>query len=213
VSIADRILKVRKNLMLNQNEFAELIGISQSMVSFYESGRSEPDRKTLKSIADKGSVSFEWLLNGTDSRDQAGIISTNLKKVEGVFMPIVSRVHAGDPAHIYLESEIIGQLFVQGGKPGQFALQMEGDSMYNPSGTKSIQNGDIAVIDPSQEPITNDVVLVVIKGRQMIKQLKSINEKQITLSSFNPDYADLKFAVTDVEMLKRVVEVHRRIKL
>ena len=47
---------------LNQNELAELCGVSPSSVSQWESGEKRPRRDNLKKLADVLGVSVEYLL-------------------------------------------------------------------------------------------------------------------------------------------------------
>lgn len=45
------IIKIRKREQLSQSEFADQLGIDQSMLSKLESGRRVPGRKTLQGLA------------------------------------------------------------------------------------------------------------------------------------------------------------------
>jgi transcriptional regulator with XRE-family HTH domain len=58
-----RIKKIRGDL--SQKEFAKILGVNQTTVCKYESGRL-PDEGTLKKIADYGGVTVEWLLRGEE---------------------------------------------------------------------------------------------------------------------------------------------------
>jgi len=44
------ITEIRKSKMVNQKEFAELLGISESMLSRLESGDRRPGRKAIKAL-------------------------------------------------------------------------------------------------------------------------------------------------------------------
>ncbi|MFO7742765.1 MAG: helix-turn-helix transcriptional regulator [Anaerolineae bacterium] len=44
------ITDIRESKMMNQAEFAELLGISQGMLSMLEAGERLPGRKTIKSL-------------------------------------------------------------------------------------------------------------------------------------------------------------------
>lgn len=59
-----KILKeIRTNKFeMKQNEFADFIGIKQSLMSSYEIGRSAPSLDTLELIADKCECSIDFLL-------------------------------------------------------------------------------------------------------------------------------------------------------
>ena len=64
-TINSRIKQIRAEAKLNQKEFADILGITQSGVSYMEqSGRNVSDL-TVKSICRQFSVNEEWLRGGT----------------------------------------------------------------------------------------------------------------------------------------------------
>src|SRR5699024_6994266 len=52
---------------IQQNDFAKKIGVSNVVLSRYESGERKPDYDTLDKIADYFQVSTDYLLGRTDS--------------------------------------------------------------------------------------------------------------------------------------------------
>lgn len=62
--ISGRIKMVRKKNKLNQQEFAKIIGLSQTHISKIESGKGKPSDKTLRIIAVEFGVNFDWLKSG-----------------------------------------------------------------------------------------------------------------------------------------------------
>ena len=52
---------------MKQDEFAEFLGFSRPTVALYESGKRVPDAVALKTIAEKGGVSADWLLGIRDT--------------------------------------------------------------------------------------------------------------------------------------------------
>ena len=64
-TINSRIKQIRTEAKLNQKEFADILGITQSGVSYMEqSGRNVSDL-TVKSICRQFSVNEEWLRSGS----------------------------------------------------------------------------------------------------------------------------------------------------
>lgn len=61
----DRIKKIRKELDLTQQEFAERIGIKRNTIATYESGRNEPIDAVISLICREFNVNIDWLKNGT----------------------------------------------------------------------------------------------------------------------------------------------------
>lgn len=60
-TINERIKIVRKLNKLNQNDFANILGISQTHVSKIESGKDSPSKKLLKNICIEFNINPEWL--------------------------------------------------------------------------------------------------------------------------------------------------------
>jgi transcriptional regulator with XRE-family HTH domain len=62
--IGKRIRQIRGKKSLV--DFGKIIGISKTMVSYYEDGSVAPRADTLQKIAEYGDVSFEWLFTGKE---------------------------------------------------------------------------------------------------------------------------------------------------
>lgn len=60
----DRIKKIRKELDLTQQEFADKLGIKRNTVATYESGRNEPIDAVISLICREFNVNEEWLRTG-----------------------------------------------------------------------------------------------------------------------------------------------------
>ena len=60
----DRIRKIRRNLDLTQQEFADKLGIKRNTIANYESGRNEPIDAVVSFICREFNVSEEWLRTG-----------------------------------------------------------------------------------------------------------------------------------------------------
>lgn len=60
----DRIKKIRKELDLTQQEFADRIGIKRGGVANYEIGRNEPADAVISLICREFNVNEEWLRTG-----------------------------------------------------------------------------------------------------------------------------------------------------
>lgn len=61
----DRIKKIRKELDLTQQEFADRIGIKRGGVANYEIGRNEPADAVISLICREFNVNEHWLRDGT----------------------------------------------------------------------------------------------------------------------------------------------------
>ena len=49
-ALSEKIVCLRKRMDLNQLDFSVLMGANQSMVSFWETGKSIPDDKKMKML-------------------------------------------------------------------------------------------------------------------------------------------------------------------
>lgn len=67
--IGERLKELRIEKDLLQKDLAEKIGITQQSISFYESGRREPDNELLIKFANFFNVSIDYLLGRTDIRN------------------------------------------------------------------------------------------------------------------------------------------------
>lgn len=61
----DRIKKIRKELDLTQQEFADRIGIARGNVGAYEVGKNAPSDAVLSLICREFNVNEQWLRDGT----------------------------------------------------------------------------------------------------------------------------------------------------
>jgi len=65
----ERILLLRKEKDLNQDEAAEIVGISLSSYRRYENGTREPGAAVLRKLADLYGVSIDYLVGRSDDRE------------------------------------------------------------------------------------------------------------------------------------------------
>jgi transcriptional regulator with XRE-family HTH domain len=66
--IPTRLVQLRCNLDLTQQEMADRIGIHVNQIRRYESGKSKPSLEVIEKIAVTLHVSLDWLVFGEDSR-------------------------------------------------------------------------------------------------------------------------------------------------
>ena len=60
----ERLKKLRKELDMTQQEFADSIGIKRSTMATYESGRNEPIDAVISLICKQLNVNEDWLRSG-----------------------------------------------------------------------------------------------------------------------------------------------------
>lgn len=67
--VHERLKKLRKELDLTQQEFADRIGMKRNTVANYESKRNEPSTAVISLICREFNVSEDWLRYGTGGPD------------------------------------------------------------------------------------------------------------------------------------------------
>ena len=63
----DRIKKIRRELDLTQQEFADKLGVKRGAIANYEIGRNEPVDSVISLICREFNVNEHWLRDGTGS--------------------------------------------------------------------------------------------------------------------------------------------------
>ncbi len=64
MNLGNKILKIRKDNKMSQEQFAEVLNVTRQTVSNWENGKNYPDIETLITISDKFKVSLDVLLKG-----------------------------------------------------------------------------------------------------------------------------------------------------
>ena len=70
----DRLIKLRKELNLTQEELAQKIGYTRTAISAWEIGRNEPSNADTIKLAEYFGVSTDYLLGKSDIRNPEKII-------------------------------------------------------------------------------------------------------------------------------------------
>lgn len=79
-------LKVlRKQQNISMKKLGEIIGVAESTISLYESGKRQPDKDTLIRIADYFCVSVDYLLGATDKKNLPSELTEGEKKFIELF--------------------------------------------------------------------------------------------------------------------------------
>jgi transcriptional regulator with XRE-family HTH domain len=68
-TIASRIIWLRESHGLNQADFSEKVGVTQSNISRIENGTQKPSADTLVALSHFFGVTTDWILFGDSSQD------------------------------------------------------------------------------------------------------------------------------------------------
>lgn len=75
-----RLYAKRKELDISQNTVSEDIGINQTNISKYETGRLEPNLETLGKLAEYYQVSVDWLMGNQHNGKEGNLIKAALNE-------------------------------------------------------------------------------------------------------------------------------------
>lgn len=95
----DRIRKIRKELDLTQQEFADKIGMKQNTIATYEMGRTNPSDQCIRSICREFGVNEDWLRTGEGEMfeqltDQEKLMKYTALLLKGKDSAVVSAIQA-----------------------------------------------------------------------------------------------------------------------
>ncbi len=192
----ERIKKLRKDNKLSQVKFADMLGITQSVVSLIESGHSNVSVEILKRLSENFGVSVDWLVYGKEkyvrlSRDNS-------------FIPLINVEAKAGYIQNHLDDEFMEKLDlykIPGFEKGDHRIfEVEGDSMI-----PSILPRDWIVCKGSDlsEIIEGSLCVVVTSKDIVVKRIyrDKNNPKVIILKSDNADYNDMSIRIADVKEL------------
>lgn len=198
--------QLRLSNKLTQAEVAKHLNISMQAYSHYETGRREPDNKTLKNIAEFFNVSIDYLLG----KEEPGVISKNYSRI-----PVYGTIPAGVPTEMidnsFIEDyEDIDINLTKGGKQ-YFGLKVKGESM-----APNFLNGDVLILRKQETCENGQYCAVSINHTECTFKKVILNSNGITLQPINPSFEPLFFsnkeiAELPITILGVAVEVRRQI--
>ena len=157
----ERLVKLRKELNLTQEDFAQKIGYTRTAISAWEIGRNEPSNSDTVKIADFFGVSTDYLLGKSDVRNNTSNIDESDKKF--YMCPVYGQISAGQPN--WAEECIEGILPLDPDLMGivnpeeHFFLRVNGESM-----NKVIRNGAFALIHKQDMVEDGEIAVVLVNG-------------------------------------------------
>ncbi len=80
---SERLKALRIERDETQEYIAGLIGVTKASVCKYEKGETEPDMKSIRTIADHLDVTIDYMLGNTDIRTRPRRVSENIKLIMG----------------------------------------------------------------------------------------------------------------------------------
>lgn len=78
--IGQRIRDLRKQKKMSQSELAKIIGVTQTTIIAWETGKAEPSSSAVANLADYFNVTTDYLLGRPEEKKDDGIDHTALEK-------------------------------------------------------------------------------------------------------------------------------------
>lgn len=241
MDIGKRINDLRVKHKVTAADLGERISVSQSYISLLENNKRRANVEVLGKIAAVFSLTLGQLLAdepgaavraskpaeptsprvgvNLDSLYKSGQLHAmadsrgNVEPVSMRFIPVVSKVAAGDPA-VYTDGEYpagFAEEFVP--SPADlddvqaFALRITGDSM-----APRFRDGDIVICSPERVPENGDAVVAKVNGDETTCKIFYLHGRNVTLSPVNPNYPAQVYPLEEVSWVYPVIICQRREK-
>lgn len=125
-----------------------------------------------------------------------------LRPVSLIQVPLLSYVPAGKTAALFHPEHVERYITVDNVKdPTAFALVVKGNSM-----SPKIEDGDIVVVSPRQEPHSGDICVVRVNDEDVLKKIKFEGD-HLHLIPLNTDFPVVTVHKRDVMFTWKVVRV------
>lgn len=203
-----RLRTLRKERKISMRELGSIIGVHESTISLYETGKRQPDYDTLNRLADYFQVSVDYLLGRSDVPYPPEMPASSEK---GPWIPVLGHVQAGLPIEAIEDIIDYEQISTDMAATGDhFALQVRGDSME-----PRFADGDVVIVRKQEDVESGQVAVVIVNGDEAtLKKIKKTPEGVMLLPS-NPAYEPLFYSNEDilkkpVRILGKVVELRAK---
>lgn len=195
MEIGEKIRLLRRKMMKNQYEFGKELGITQQVLSHYESGRTIPPPEIKVKISKLCNVPIEYLGTGMDI-DMEG---RQVKLYESINHYINNKDYKKNMYVYDIESDNL------------VAFEVHDNSMADGS-KDGIYENDIIIVDIEEMPLPGDIVIILANKRQVIRKLVDQTDNIIQLRATNSEFPDFNLQVSSVEKMFKIKAVQRIIK-
>lgn len=189
----NRIRELRKNRSMTMKELGAVVGLAESTISQYETGKREPDNETLLRLGEFFNTSVDYLLG----RETAGEKSPEPSVPGSKWIPVIGTIPAGTPVEAIEEildyEEITPQMASQG---EHFALKIKGQSME-----PRIFEDDVVIVKKQDDCDSGDIAVVLVNGNEAtVKRIKKRPEGLMLIPN-NLAYEPMFYSNEEIENL------------
>jgi phage repressor protein C with HTH and peptisase S24 domain len=210
--LSERVVWLRKNRGLNQQEAANALGIKYSTYQNIEYGRNKPNSENAKKIVDFYGCTLEWLLTGEGqpfSLVDKRAVAPDFPPDDFVFIRQVrGMISAGgglspDNA-VDLMLAFRKDWIKRKGKPENMSLiKVQGDSME-----PTLLSGDLVLVDHNKTTIApqGGIYAISINHEIMIKRVQILfPEDRLRIISDNKQYEPIEAPADQVRVNGKVI--------
>lgn len=188
MAIADNIKRLRLKRDWTQEHLADLVGVTRSTVTQWETGWSQPRMGAVEKLAAAFGVSVADMVDDGQRELPRGAILP--RKSKAAYAPLLGRVHAGDPQDPDVVDGPMVELpeSIAEAHPRAYFLEVEGDCM-----DRVYPEGCLILVDPDREPQNGSISAVSIDGADYVMRrlLRTSNTMVLAPESFNPEHEDI----------------------
>lgn len=190
------MIRTRRNSRgMTQAQLAAAIGVSESAVGMYESGRRRPKDAVVEALADVFNVPKWAILYREDEVGPIGSLPSNVRPISSLHtqrVPMIGEVAAGQPVYAPEDCEV----YVDSPVKCDAAITIRGDSMI-----PAYQDGDVVYIRCRPDVDDGQVAVVFLDDEATIKHVYHEKDGLLLLSD-NPKYAPIRATVEDYPNLR-----------
>lgn len=194
----EKIIKnARKKSGMTQAELAKKLGVSPVTISRWEHGRQTPRREELNILLTlSGEEQQSQRKSAPPKSDQPSNVRIDGNFIEIPVLSIETAASCGAGNGLYgVEPSTADTVIIESGqfhriddRRRPFGIRTEGDSMEG----AGITEGAIAVINPAEDTISGDAVLISWNDNWFIKWILYNPDGSVELRSANPVYGPIK---------------------
>ena len=189
----NRIRELRKKRCMTMKELGAVVGLAESTISQYETGKREPDNETLLRLGEFFNTSVDYLLGREIIADSPPEPSVPGSK----WIPVIGTIPAGTPVEAIEEildyEDITPQMASQG---EHFALKIKGQSME-----PKISDGDVVIVRKQDDCENGEIAVALVNGDEAtVKRIKKRPEGLMLIPN-NPAYEPMFYSNAEIESL------------
>ena len=180
---------LREQRKISQAGLAQRLGVGQSAVGTWESGRSLPSSATMQKLASFFDVSVDYLYGVSEVKNPA--------KPGSLRIPVLGDVAAGIPIEAITDIVDYEEIDSTLAKTGDFfGLRIKGASME-----PRMREGDVVIVRKQDTAESGETVVVLVNGDSATVKKIKYGSAGITLLPTNPSFDPIFYSASEVESL------------